>query len=29
LPRTGWNKYGRVNLEYEGQIVAERNPGYE
>ncbi|HEX7015127.1 MAG TPA: cell division protein FtsQ [Cyclobacteriaceae bacterium] len=29
LPRTGWNKYGRVNLEYEGQIVAERNPGQE
>src|SRR5690606_32846202 len=28
LPRTGWNKYGRVNLEYEGQIVAERNPGH-
>lgn len=26
LPRTGWNKYGRVNLEYEGQIVAERDP---
>lgn len=23
LPRMGWNKYGRVNLEYEGQIVAE------
>jgi cell division protein FtsQ len=23
LPRTGWNKYKRVNLEYEGQIVAE------
>ena len=23
LPRTGWNKYSRVNLEYEGQIVAE------
>lgn len=23
LPRTGWNKYNRVNLEYEGQIVAE------
>ncbi len=23
LPRTGWNKYNRVNLEYEGQIVTE------
>lgn len=23
LPRVGWNKYQRVNLEYEGQIVAE------
>jgi cell division protein FtsQ len=23
LPRMGWNKYERVNLEYEGQIVAE------
>jgi cell division protein FtsQ len=23
LPRVGWNKYDRVNLEYEGQIVAE------
>jgi cell division protein FtsQ len=23
LPRTGWNKYRRVNLEYEGQIIAE------
>lgn len=23
LPRTGWNKYKRVNLEYEGQIIAE------
>jgi cell division protein FtsQ len=23
LPRTGWNKYSRVNLEYEGQIVTE------
>jgi cell division protein FtsQ len=23
LPRTGWNKYHRVNLEYEGQIIAE------
>lgn len=23
LPKTGWNKYRRVNLEYEGQIVAE------
>ena len=23
LPRMGWNKYSRVNLEYEGQIVAE------
>ena len=23
LPRTGWNKYQRVNLEYEGQIVTE------
>jgi cell division protein FtsQ len=23
LPRVGWSKYNRVNLEYEGQIVAE------
>lgn len=23
VPKTGWNKYRRVNLEYEGQIVAE------
>ena len=23
LPRIGWNKYDRVNLEYEGQIVTE------
>lgn len=23
LPRMGWNKYKRVNLEYDGQIVAE------
>lgn len=23
LPRMGWNKYTRVNLEYSGQIVAE------
>lgn len=23
LPKVGWNKYDRVNLEYEGQIVAE------
>jgi cell division protein FtsQ len=23
LPRTGWNEFRRVNLEYEGQIVAE------
>ncbi|HYC84511.1 MAG TPA: cell division protein FtsQ [Chryseosolibacter sp.] len=23
LPRVGWNKYNRVNLEYEGQVVAE------
>ncbi|MFZ6013134.1 MAG: cell division protein FtsQ/DivIB [Bacteroidota bacterium] len=23
LPKVGWNKYNRVNLEYEGQIVAE------
>lgn len=23
LPRMGWNKYSRVNLEYDGQIVAE------
>ncbi len=23
LPRVGWNKYDRVNLEYKGQIVAE------
>jgi cell division protein FtsQ len=23
LPSMGWNKYKRVNLEYEGQIVAE------
>jgi cell division protein FtsQ len=23
LPRKGWNKYKRVNLEYEGQIITE------
>ncbi len=23
LPRMGWNKYSKVNLEYDGQIVAE------
>lgn len=23
LPRVGWNRYNRVSLEYEGQIVAE------
>lgn len=23
IPRVGWNKYNRVNFEYEGQIVAE------
>ncbi len=23
LPRMGWNKYNRISLEYEGQIVAE------
>jgi cell division protein FtsQ len=23
LPRVGWNKYDRINLEYEGQVVAE------
>jgi len=23
LPRVGWNKYSRVNLMYEGQIIAE------
>jgi cell division protein FtsQ len=23
LPKTGWNKYKRVNLEYEGQIITE------
>ncbi len=23
LPRVGWNRYNRVNLEYEGQVVAE------
>ncbi|HYG19655.1 MAG TPA: cell division protein FtsQ [Ohtaekwangia sp.] len=23
LPRVGWNKYARVNLEYAGQIIAE------
>jgi cell division protein FtsQ len=23
LPRVGWNKYGRINLEFEGQVVAE------
>jgi cell division protein FtsQ len=23
LPRVGWNKYNRINLEYEGQVVAE------
>lgn len=23
LPRAGWNRYSRVNLEYEGQVIAE------
>ena len=23
LPQMGWNKYTRISLEYEGQIVAE------
>jgi cell division protein FtsQ len=23
LPQKGWNKYSKVNLEFEGQIVAE------
>jgi len=23
LPRVGWNRYNRVNLEYEGQVIAE------
>jgi cell division protein FtsQ len=23
LPRVGWNKYERINVEYEGQVVAE------
>jgi cell division protein FtsQ len=23
LPQRGWTKYERVNLEYEGQVVAE------
>lgn len=23
LPRVGWNKYNRINVEYEGQVVAE------
>ena len=23
LPRMGWNKYDRINVEYEGQVVAE------
>jgi cell division protein FtsQ len=23
LPRVGWNKYDRINVEYEGQVVAE------
>jgi cell division protein FtsQ len=23
LPEKGWNAYERVNLEYEGQIIAE------
>jgi cell division protein FtsQ len=23
LPRVGWGKYERINLEYEGQIVTE------
>jgi cell division protein FtsQ len=23
LPRVGWNKYKRVNLEFDGQLVAE------
>ena len=23
LPSVGWNKYDRINVEYEGQVVAE------
>lgn len=23
IPRVGWNKYNRINVEYEGQVVAE------
>ena len=23
FPRVGWNKYERINVEYEGQVVAE------
>lgn len=23
LPRVGWNRYSRINVEYEGQVVAE------
>jgi cell division protein FtsQ len=23
IPRVGWNKYSRINLEFEGQIIAE------
>ena len=23
LPRVGWNRYNRINVEYEGQVVAE------
>ena len=23
LPRVGWNRYDRINVEYEGQVVAE------
>ncbi len=23
LPQRGWTKYERVNLEYEGQVIAE------
>lgn len=23
LPRVGWNKYDRINVEYEGQVIAE------
>ncbi|MCF0201722.1 MAG: cell division protein FtsQ [Bacteroidaceae bacterium] len=27
LPQTGWNKYGFINLEYEGQIICKKEKG--